>query len=198
MRIVGLTGNFGSGKSTVASLFREAGIPALDADRLSREVASPGGAAYPAIVREFGEAVVGPDGRIDRKKLGEIVFADPGQRAKLEAITHPAILDAMKAAVAALASAGHRVVVVEASLIHESGRRGLFTEVITVRCDAGTQLRRVMARDGISPEQAAARIDAQMDAENKASRSDYVIDNSGDTEETRRQVASIVRRILED
>jgi len=197
MRVYGLTGNIGSGKSTVAAMFREAGIPVLDADRISREVTSPGGAAYPDIASAFGPGILSPDGAIDRGKLAEIVFSDPSRRARLESITHPAILAAMKEALAQLAREGHPVAIVEATLIHESGRKGLFEAVISVTCDRAVQRERLAARGGLTREQAAARLSAQMDAEEKARASQYVIDNSGDLEATRRQVDRIARILLE-
>ncbi|MHB1039839.1 MAG: dephospho-CoA kinase, partial [Desulfobacteria bacterium] len=123
MRVFGLTGNIGSGKSTVAAMLREAGIPVLDADRISREVTAPGGRAYDAVVQTFGRGIVRDDGSIDRMRLGEIVFADPAARFRLEAITHPAILEAMKEAIAGIEREEHRAAVVEATLIHESGRK---------------------------------------------------------------------------
>jgi dephospho-CoA kinase len=193
MRIFGLTGNIAAGKSAVAAMLREAGIPVLDADRISREVTAPGGRAYDAAVEAFGRGILRDDGTIDRKRLGEIVFADAYLRARLEAITHPAILEAMKKVLAELALGGHRAAVVEATLIHESGRKGLFEAVISVTCDRETQISRVISRDGISRSQAEARIRSQMNAERKAGASDYVIDNSGDLEETRRQVIALVQ-----
>jgi len=196
MRVYGLTGNFGSGKSTVASMFLRQGFPVLDADRISREVTSPGGRAYPSVVREFGRRILLPDGTLDRKKLAEIVFSDPSRRARLEAVTHPAILEAMKESLEELSREGYRAAVVEAALIHESGRKGLFDAVILVRCDEETQLRRVIARDGMPREQASLRLRAQMDAAGKAERSDHVIDNSGSLEETRAQVERLARILL--
>jgi dephospho-CoA kinase len=191
MRVFGLTGNIGSGKSAVAAMLREAGIPVLDADRISREVTAPGGRAYDAVVQAFGRGIVRNDGSIDRKRLGEIVFSDPASRERLERITHPAILDAMKDALAGLAREGHRAAVVEATLIHESGRKGLFEAVISVTCDSETAISRLAARDGMSRGQAEARLRAQMDSDRKAGASDYVIDNSGDIESTRRQVVAL-------
>ena len=196
MRVFGLTGNIGSGKSTVAAMLREAGIPVLDADRISREVTAPGGRAYAAVVQAFGGGIVRADGSIDRKRLGEIVFSDPGSRERLEKITHPAILEAMKEAIARLGREGHRAAVVEATLIHESGRRGLFDAVISVTCDRETALSRVAARDGMPRAQAEARLRAQMNADRKAEASDYVIDNSGDIESTRREVAALAGVLL--
>lgn len=191
-----MTGNIGSGKSTVAAMLREAGIPVLDADRISREVTAPGGSAYDAVVQAFGGEILRGDGSIDRKRLGEIVFADPGARERLERITHPAILEAMKNAIAGIDREGHRAAVVEATLIHESGRKGLFESVISVACDRETAISRLAARDGMSRSQAEARLRAQMDADRKAVASDYVIDNSGEIEPTRRQVAAVARILL--
>jgi dephospho-CoA kinase len=196
MRVFGLTGNIGSGKSTVAAMLREAGIPVLDADRISREVMAPGGQAYDAVVRAFGREILRDDGSIDRKRLGEIVFSDSPLLARLESITHPAILEAMKEAIAGFEREGHRVAVVEATLIHESGRKGLLEAVISVTCDRETAISRLAARNGMSRGQAEARLRAQMDAERKAEASEYVIDNSASPEETSRQVNRIAGMLL--
>jgi len=196
MKVFGLTGNIGSGKSTVAAMLREAGIPVLDADRVSREVTSPGGRAFDAVVRSFGGGILRDDGSIDRKRLGEIVFSDTGARERLERITHPAILEAMKEAIAGLEREGHRAAVVEAALIHESGRKGMFEAVISVTCDRETSIARLAGREGMSGVQAEARLRAQMDAARKAGASEYVIDNSGDIGSTRRQVDRLIRVLL--
>ena len=197
MRVFGLTGNIGSGKSTVAAMLREAGIPVLDADRISREVTAPGGRAYDAVVHAFGGGILLDGGTIDRKRLGEIVFSDPAARERLERITHPAILEAMKEAIAGIEREGHRAAVVEATLIHESGKKGLFESVISVACDRETAISRLAARDGMSRGEAEARLRAQMDSDRKAGASDYVIDTSGDIESTRRQVVAMTRVLLE-
>jgi len=191
-----LTGNIGSGKSTVAAMLREAGIPVLDADRISREVTAPGGRAYDVVVQAFGRGIVRDDGSIDRKRLGEIVFTDPQLRSKLEAITHPAILEAIKEALSGIEREGHRIAVVEATLIHESGRKGLFEAVISVSCDRETAISRLAARDGMSRAQAEARLRAQMPSDLKAGASDHLIDNSGDIESTRRQVVALIEVLL--
>ena len=196
MRVFGLTGNIGSGKSTVAGMLREAGIPVLDADRISRQVTAPGGRAYDAVVQAFGRGIVRDDGSIDRKRLGEIVFSDPRRRSQLEAITHPAILEAMKEALAGIEREVHRAAVVEATLIHESGRKGLFEAVISVMCDRETSISRLAARGGMARSQAESRLHAQMDAGRKADASDYVIDNSGTLDETRRQVVALVEVLV--
>jgi dephospho-CoA kinase len=179
-------------------MLSEAGIPVLDADRISREVTAPGGRAYNAVVQAFGKGIVRDDGSIDRKRLGEIVFSDPASRERLEAITHPVIFEAMRDALSELARGGHRAAVVEATLIHESGRKGLFDAVISVACDRETAISRLAARDGMPRGDAEARLRAQMDAERKAGASDHVIDNSGDIESTRRQVVALAGTLLEN
>lgn len=195
MRVLGLTGGIGTGKSTVAGFFRDEGIPVVDADRIAREITEPGRDAYREILLRFGREILLPDGRIDRKRLGETVFADPGRRAELEAVTHPRIAEGIAEALAALAREGHPVAVVEAALIHERGRGGMFDAVIGVRCDRERQVERIMGRDGISREQALSRIAAQMDPERKANASEYRIDNSGDRESTRAQVRALAREL---
>lgn len=195
MRAIGLTGGIGSGKSTVARLFREEGIPVVDTDRISREIVLPGMPAHVEIVRRFGTDILLPDGGIDRKKLGSIVFADPAMRAALEEITHPRILSGIREALSALASGGHDIAIVEAALIHEKGRQGVVEAVIGVRCGRSLQIERLMRRDGIPRAEALRIISSQMDSEEKVFSSDYVIDNSGDMEGTRRQVRSLVRSL---
>lgn len=180
----------------MAAMLREAGIPVIDADRISKEVTAPGGRAYDAVVHAFGGGIVRNGGSIDRKRLGEIVFSDPAARERLERITHPAIIEAMKEAIAGIDREGHRAAVVEATLIHESGRKGLVEAVISVTCDRETAISRLAARDGMTRSQAEARLRAQMDADRKAGASDYVIDNSGDLPETRRQVEWLARVLL--
>lgn len=195
MRVFGLTGGIGTGKSTVAGFFREEGIPVVDADRISREVLAPGRTAYLRVVRRFGMKVLKQDGSIDRQRLGELVFADPTARADLEALTHPPIREGIVGALRTLEREGHELVIVEAALIHEKGRGDLFEAVIGVRCDLPRQVERIMARDGISRQQSQSRIQAQMDPERKTRASEYRIDNSGDLGETRRQVAALIRTL---
>lgn len=177
-------------------MFREEGFAVLDADRIARDVVAPGTLAHREIVRRFGKGVLLPDGRIDRRTLGEAVFSDSEKRAALEAITHPAIAAAIREGLAALRAEGTPAAIVEAALIHEAGRRGIFEGVIAVRCDPAEQIRRIMERDGLSPEQARLRIRSQMDVDEKARASDHVIDNSGDIESTRAQVRRLAARLL--
>ncbi|OGP81228.1 MAG: dephospho-CoA kinase [Deltaproteobacteria bacterium RBG_16_64_85] len=195
MRVFGLTGGIGTGKSTVSRMFREEGLAVVDADRIAREVTAPGRPAYEAIVRRFGREVLLPDGRIDRKKLGGIVFSDAAKRAELEEITHPEIAIGIAAEIHRLESEGHRIAIVDAALIHETGRRARFEAVIAVHCGRMQQVRRLVERDGISDQQALRRIAAQMNPDEKARASEHVIDNSGDRASTRAQVRALVERI---
>ncbi len=191
MRVFGLTGGIGTGKSTVARMFRREGLAVVDADRIAREVTAPGRPACEAIVRRFGREILLSGGRIDRRKLGDIVFSDAGKRAELEAIIHPEIARGIAAELHRLESEGHRIAIVEAALIHETGRRARFEAVIAVRCDRDLQMRRMVERDGISEEQVLQRIASQMDTDEKARASDHVIDNSGDLASTRAQVRAL-------
>ena len=176
-------------------MFRQAGIPVIDADRISQKVMAPGERAYSHIVFEFGSVILLPDGHIDRKKLGEIVFADPARRKRLEAVTHPAILEVIKEYLEKLSKKGRRAAMIEAALIHETGIKEIFEAVICVRCDEETQLQRAMTRDGISREEALSRLRTQLDAKLKALRSDHVINNSGNLDETRIQVELIAKKL---
>ena len=191
MRLYGLTGGIGSGKSTVAAMFRDEGIPVVDADRIAREVTAPGQYAYLEIVHRFGREILRPDGEIDRKKLADIVFSDPARRAELESVTHPRIVEGIAYAIQNLAAEGHDTAIVEAALIHEKGRGGMFQAVIGVLCPRPRQVERLMNRDAIAEEQALLRLSAQMDGDAKAKASDYVIDNSGDLASTRAQVRAL-------
>lgn len=195
MHVYGLTGGIGSGKSTVAVMFRNEGIPVIDADRIARDVTAPGEYAYLEIVHRFGREILREDGAIDREKLGDIVFSDPVRRAELEAVTHPRIVEGIAYALQRHAAEGHPAVIVEAALIHEKGRAGMFDAVIGIRCQRLQQIERLVARDGIPEEKALLRLSAQMDIDAKARASDYVIDNSGDLAATRDQVRALAARL---
>lgn len=191
MKVFGLTGGIGTGKSTVARMFEEERFPVVDADRIAREIAEPGGSAFETIVQRFGSRFLLSDGRIDRAKLGDLVFSDPAKRAALEAITHPEIARGIAAELSRLESEGHDVAIVSAALIHETGRTKRFEAVIAVRCEKEQQVSRLMERDAISREQVLRRIASQMDADEKSRRSEHIIDNSGDLDATRAQVRAL-------
>ena len=182
---IGLTGGIATGKSTVARLLTERGAILIDLDVVAREVVEPGRPALSAIAERFGQAVIREDGSLDRKKLGAVVFSDPQERKALEAITHPAIRTVMKERMALHESESpDKLVVVDVPLLYESGLEGYFERVMVVYVPRREQLRRLMARDGLSEEDAGKRLAAQMDIEEKRRRADIVVDNGGSLDAT--------------
>jgi len=197
MKVLGLTGGIGSGKSMVASMFAQLGADVIDADRLARDVVEPGQPALQEIASAFGRDILLSDGRLDRSKLGRIIFADPVARGTLNAITHPRIQERMAAQIALRASRPG-VLIADIPLLYENERTDSVETVVVVWVDTQTQLRRLVERDGLSEDEARQRIAAQMPLDEKRARADVVIDNSGSRENTRRQVEAIYRRYAID
>ena len=193
MKVLGLTGGIGSGKSMVLSMFANLGAEVIAADQLAREVVEPGQPALEEIATAFGRDMLMPDGRLDRGKLARIIFADPVARARLNAITHPRIQERM-ATEMALRGSRPGLLIVDIPLLYENGRSDTVESVIVVWVDAKTQLRRLTERDGLTPDEARQRIAAQMPLDEKRARADLVVDNSGSRENTRRQVETIYRQ----
>jgi dephospho-CoA kinase len=193
MKVLGLTGGIGSGKSMVASMFAQLGADVIDADQLARDVVEPGQPALDEIATAFGRDILLPDGHLDRGKLGRIIFADSVARGTLNAITHPRIRERMDAAIAERASRPG-ILIADIPLLYENERTGTVEAVIVVWVDHETQLRRLLERDGLTEEAARQRIAAQMPLDEKRARADAVIDNSGSRESTQRQVEAIYRR----
>lgn len=191
MNIIGLTGGIASGKSTVSRILERLGAVVIDADQLAREAVMPGTSAHRSIVAAFGEGILLPDGAIDRKALGSIIFADSSARKRLEAITPPAIRDLAELRLAELRRSGVPVAVYMAALLIEAGATDRVDEVWVVYVDRETQVRRVMARDGLSRSEAEQRLAAQMPMEEKAARGQVVIDNNGTPEELERRIEEI-------
>jgi dephospho-CoA kinase len=190
MRVVGLTGGIGSGKSTVAALFKQQGAGIVDADQLAREVVEAGQPALEEIVETFGRDVLQPDGRLDRARLAATVFNDPAARARLEAITHPRIRQRMLEEVEDR-RARSGLLLLDIPLLYERPRLEAVEVVVVVWVDAATQLKRLLARGGLDEEAARARIEAQMPLDQKKALADHVIDNRGTREETGRQVEAL-------
>jgi dephospho-CoA kinase len=194
LKLVGLTGGIATGKSTVARLIAERGIPIVDADQLAREAVEPGQPALAEIARLWPQVIAG-DGRLDRKRLGAIVFADPNARRRLEAILHPRISELCDARAAALAAAGHKLAFYEASLLVETGRHREFDGLVVVTASPETQIERAVARDHLTREQARARIEAQLPMADKVAVATHVIDNSGAPAATAAQVARLLEEL---
>jgi len=196
---IGLTGGIGSGKSMVAQRLRDLGAAVVDADAIAREVTAPGGPAYAAIVRAFGQSVLCCDGSLDRKALAARVFADEAARRQLNALTHPHIRQRMAEEGARLAATpGVGVVVFDIPLLLETtdgSDLGLEGVVVVTAADA-VRIARLTARDGLTPRDARQRLDAQMPLAQKVARADWVIDNNGSAEQTREQVVKLWEALL--
>jgi dephospho-CoA kinase len=201
MRIIGLTGGIASGKSLVSEILAELGAVVIDADQLAREVVKPGTGPYREIVGFFGEKVLQPDGTLDRKALGGIVFADAGARKRLEQITHPAINQLARDRIEAERRGGTQAVFYMVPLLLEAGLSSSVDEIWVVHVDEGTQLKRLMNRDKIGREEALRKISAQMPMDEKMKCAHVLIDNSGAPEETglkvRKLWQELMRRIRE-
>jgi dephospho-CoA kinase len=192
VKVYGITGNIASGKSTVARMFEELGARIIDADDVARAVVEPGEPAWKEIADEFGKEVLEPGGGINRKKLAEIVFSNEAKRRILNDITHPRIKERIRELLGEYDKGGAPVVMVEATLIVEGrGLMKLLDGLIVVTADEETEIKRLVQGKGYSREEAVSRLKAQMPAGEKAGHGDYVIDNSGHLEDTRRRVKEV-------
>ena len=197
--LVGLTGGIATGKSTVSELFRRLGCEVIDADLLAREVVAPGEPALAEIAEEFGRDVLQPDGALDRKKLGAIVFGDAARRKRLEQITHPAIAQRFQRRLEELEARGFDGIVLwDAPVMIESGGYKQMEKLVVVATDEATQAARLCARDAIEAAEADRKIKSQMPVAEKAKLADYVIDNAGDRAATERQVREVHEALRRD
>lgn len=195
MHVFGLTGGIASGKSTVSRMLRELGARVLDADVIAREVVEPGTPGLQSI-RERFPGVVGPDGRLDRVKLGAHIFADPAERAALNAIVHPQVRAAFLEKLAALEAEGITHAVYDVPLLIETGLHTAMEGVAVVWVPREVQKARLMVRDGLDAQAAEARLGAQLSLDDKRQHATWVIDNSGAPEATRPQVEAVWRAML--
>ncbi|MGH7884569.1 MAG: dephospho-CoA kinase [Thermodesulfobacteriota bacterium] len=189
MKIYGLTGNIGTGKSTVAKIFEGLGAFIIDADKIAREIVEPDKTAWKEIVEHFGVAVLNADRSLNRKELGEIVFNDFEERKKLNKITHPIIIDHIKKKISESHS---HVIVIEAALLEKGGSlKDMLNGVIAVTTSLEIQIERIKKRDGISDEEAASRIQSQVSNKEKIKDADFVIVNNSNIDNIRRQAIII-------
>jgi dephospho-CoA kinase len=189
---VGLTGGLASGKSFVGHALRDLGCYLIEADELGHEVLLPGGEAYDAVIREFGEEILDADRQIDRHRLGELVFGKPDLLAKLSALVHPPVAERQARAIAAIAQSDPAaIVVVEAAILVETGSYKKFDKLIVVVCTPEQQMERALKRGAYTREEVLARLSRQLPLEEKLRVADYVIDTSGTKENTLEQVRSL-------
>ncbi|MFE5870504.1 dephospho-CoA kinase [Streptomyces roseifaciens] len=186
---VGLTGGIGAGKSEVSRLLASYGAVIVDSDRIAREVVEPGTPGLAAVVAEFGEAVLTPEGTLDRPRLGAVVFADPDRLAVLNAIVHPLVR--ARSAELEAAAAPDAVVVHDVPLLAENGLAPLYDLVLVVDAGAETRLDRLVRLRGMTPDEARARMAAQATREDRLAVADVVIDNDGPVEALRRRVEKV-------
>ena len=193
MYLVGLTGGIASGKSYVASLLVNHGASAIDADDVARQVVLPGSIGLSQVLSKFGEGVLLPSGELDRKKLADIVFADPKRRRELESILHPLI---RARTMELISSQSSEVVVYAVPLLVEANVDYPFDAVITVEAGAENQVERLMSSRSMSLDEARQRVDAQTSSDERRKRADFVIDSSGTKEQTRQQVDAVWKEII--
>jgi dephospho-CoA kinase len=194
---VGLTGGIASGKSAVAARLRELGLPVLNADQLAHRLMEPGQAAYNDVLREFGPDVLIPDGSLDRKKLGEIVFSDAAKRERLNAIVHPRVIEAREEQLKQMEAENPcGIAIIEAALLIENGYYKKLDRLVVCSSRPEQQLERLRAR-GFTAEQARQRIESQLGLAEKLSVADDVVDCSGTLEETLRQADALAARLRE-
>lgn len=195
-KVFGLTGNMGTGKSTVAWMFGELSVPTLDADEIAHEAIAPRSAAWKAIFERYGRAVLLPDDVIDRRKLAVIAFERPSERKFLESVIHPHVKEEVAHRVAKLAREGNPFVIVEVPLLFEAGWEGEFDAVIVVRCGEGLEIERAMRKFGFTRDEVLKRLAAQYPLERKAAAADAVIENDGTLEETKVQVRRLHQEMV--
>jgi dephospho-CoA kinase len=193
---VGLTGSIAVGKTFVAGVLAELGCHVLDADTTAREVVAAGTEGWRAVVAAFGDEVLRPDGMLNRARLGAIVFADEDKRLLLNSILHPFIIESQDEQLRQWGAENPAGIgIIDAALMIESGGYRRFDKIIVVHCRPQIQLERLMARNGLTPEAAARRINAQMPQEEKKRYADYLIDTSDGFESARRETESVYRAL---
>lgn len=197
MLTVGLTGGIAVGKSTVMRTFAELGAVCFDADAIARSVVEPGRPALAAVVRAFGPSVLADDGTLDRAALGEIVFSNPERRRELESILHPPIIAEQDRLIDEVrATSPGAIVIVDAALMIESGGYRRFDQLVVVHCAPEVQRQRLMARNGIAPEEADRRIAAQMPQDEKLKYATLAIDTGGTLDDTRQRTEAAWRELV--
>ncbi|MDH5757179.1 MAG: dephospho-CoA kinase [Nitrospinota bacterium] len=194
--VIGLTGGYASGKSMALSFFRRMGAHVIDCDLIARQVVEKGSQGLARVREAFGEMALTKDGTLDRGRIAQLVFSDEASRKKLEGILHPLITDRVFREVESVMEENeNQVVVVDTPLLFETGLDKRMDKTVVVVCGEEEQVRRGMARDGLTREEALARIRAQSPLEEKAQKADWVIDNSGSQDQARQDSLKIWARI---
>lgn len=194
---IGVTGGIATGKNLVTNYFKELGCYIIDADEIYHELIYPGKPLWKKLVEEFGSTILHPQNMIDRKRLGDIVFNNKEALKKLNSITHNEIIKKIEEK-AKLHENDYKIIVINAALLIEAGAKKIVDKVIVVWTDEQTQLERLMKRDNISKNEAEKRIKSQMSLKEKLKYADYVIDNNGSKEQTKKQVIDLYKELIKD
>lgn len=198
MRVWGLTGGIGAGKSQAAGMLRALGVPVLDADGIARAQMHPDAPVHQAVLAEFGPGILGSDGRIDRAALAALVFADPARRARLDALTHGPVMAEIRRRLSLVGSGGHPIAVIEAALIFETGLDRTLDGTIAIVAPIELRVARVQARDQADEAAVRARIAAQIDDDARRARATCIIDNAGSLEALRQAIVGQLLGILQN
>lgn len=196
MRTVGLTGSIACGKSNVSAVLRELGAAVVDGDLLSRELTAPGGPALPAIREAFGGGVFLSDGTLNRRALGDVVFASDAARKRLDGLMQPLLRSLILRRMEEARAGGAKICVLDMPLLFEAGLDALCDTVWCVHLPREEQLRRLMARDRLTLSQAESRLRSQLSSDEKAARAQVVIDTSGSIDDTRAMIPALYAREL--
>ena len=196
MRTIGLTGSIACGKSNVSAVLRDLGAAVVDGDLLSRELTAPGGPALPAIREAFGDGVFHADGTLNRRALGDVVFASDAARQRLDGLMQPLLRSLILRRMEEARAGGAKICVLDMPLLFEAGLDTLCDTVWCVHLPREEQLRRLMARDGLTLSQAEARLRSQLSSEEKAARAQVVINTSGSIDDTRAMIPALYAREL--
>ncbi len=198
MKVIGLTGGIGTGKSTVSAYLREKGCRIIDADRMAHQMTEKGSPCLAEIEAAFGKEFFLEDGSLDRKKLGETVFADPAKKEQLEQIITQKVIEKTLAEIEQYRDRNEKLVVLDAPLLFECGMQGDTDENWLVTCDKSVRFARIAARDGLSEEEIEKRVRSQMPTEQKEKLADCVIDNSRDLPWLHAQVDAQLARLKQE
>ncbi|MEO8478895.1 MAG: dephospho-CoA kinase [Gemmatimonadota bacterium] len=194
-RVIGLTGNIASGKSSVTAILRRHGLPVIDADAIVHELQHPGTLVFRAIVSRFGDGILAKDGTIDRSRLRQQILNSDSDRHALEAIVHPAVFERRAALVRAAAEAGATVVVVDVPLLYEADDARHYDAVILVDAPRAERRRRLVEDRGLTPDEANRLLDLQLPADTKRARADFVIDNDGSRAQLEQRTERVLRQL---
>jgi dephospho-CoA kinase len=197
LKVIGLTGGIGSGKSTVAQFFRELGATVIDADAITHQIFDLRPEVIPILLDKFGTEIIDPiTGKIDRRRLGSLVFSNPSLRKELEALTHPLIREEINRRIGEARATNSALALIDAPLLVETNYYRAFEGLIVVKAEKEQQIQRILARDFLTHDEISDRLAAQLPLAEKIRVADWVIDNSSDLQATKKQVEELFNELV--